>query len=134
MIGTWLLCTKCKIKVNAFNTYNWWLVHGCYTWNACFSFCLILNHLQYFCWATVRIHNFVFQISRFLLDFRISVKFVINNYSIVGILTWPTFPSFKCDPQHRSWLFIWICDLQLVPTHWSVEIITLPKSPTQCAL
>ena len=160
MIGTWLLCAKCKIKVNAFNTYNWWLVHDCYTQNARLKLMDLVHrindwymiviremhvsvvvwslyHLQDFCCGTERIHNFVFQSSRILLDFRIFVKFAIDNSSIVGIATWPAFPNFKCDPQHRSWLFIWISDLQLAPTHWSVEIITfleLPKSPTQCAL
>ena len=101
MIGTWLLYAKCMFQ----------LPDHC-------TICKISV-------ARLRINNFVFQSSRFLLDFRISAKFAINNSSIVGIVTWPAFPNFKCDSQHRSWLFIWICDLQLAPMHWSVEIITL---------
>ena len=102
MIGTWLLCAKCKIKVNAFNTYNWWLVHDCYTRNARLKLMYLVHrindwymiviremhvsvvawslyHLQDFCCTTVRIHNFVFQSSRFLLDFRI----LLNLQSII---------------------------------------------------
>ena len=94
-----------------------------------------LYHLQHFCCTTVRIHNFVFESSRFLLDFQTFVKFAINNSSVAQIVTWPAFPNFKCDPQHGFWLLIWPYDLHLAPTHWSVEIITslqLPKSPTMC--